>query len=73
MLGKAEVMGVGVPVITQLQFQQSFLFMMLEVPQTPFIDRLSEIPVAPQSGYSQCKLCRNQRFHRCTVSRVTSL
>ena len=52
---------VVVPVTSQLKFQQSFQFMILEVPQIPLIDRLCEIPVVRQRLGSQCKLCKIRR------------
>ena len=41
------------PVITQLEFQQSFLFMFLEVPQIQFNFRVPDIPVVRRDGYAQ--------------------
>ena len=47
-MGKVEVAVVDLPLITQLEFQQSFLFMILKVPQIQFIDRMVVNPVATQ-------------------------
>ena len=41
----------SVLVIMQLEFQQSFLFMILEVPQIQFNSRVLDVPVA-------CRACR---------------
>ena len=57
-LGRAEApgLGLGVPVIMQLKFQQSFV-VFVDVPQIPFIDRVVDISVASQR-------------HGCTVQTV---
>ena len=49
-LGRAEARlgsGIGVPVIMQLKFQQSFV-VSVDVPHIPFIDRVVDISVASQ-------------------------
>ena len=62
MLGRAEAV-VDVSVVTQLQFQQSFVDY-VEVPQLQFIDRVVGISVASQRQGSQCTLCRRRRIRQ---------
>ena len=54
-----------VPVIMQVEFQQSSLYVWM-VPQNQFIDRVLQPPVYDVGVFPQCKLCRRPaRSHRC--------
>ena len=46
-------------VIMQPEFQQSFLFLFLEVPQIQFKNRVLEIPVVCRDEYTQGKTAQN--------------
>ena len=48
-----------VPVIMQPEFQQSFLFVFLEMPQIQFMIKVPDIPVVCSDGYAQCKTVQN--------------
>ena len=47
------------PVIMQPEFQQSFLFIFLKVPQIRFLIRAPDIPVVCRDGYAQCITVQN--------------
>ena len=48
------VVVVDATVIMQPKFEQSFLFMFLEVPQIQFKIEVPDIPVVCRDGYGQC-------------------
>ena len=48
----------------QPEFQQSFLFMFLKVPQIQFMIRVPDIPVACRDGYAQCQALQ-KTFYKC--------
>ena len=61
MVGKFEVTVVDLPLIRQLDFQQSILFTILKVPQIQFIDRMVVIPVATQRMGTHSANCAEDR------------
>ena len=62
-----DLLVVDVPTIICDKFQQSVLFVNVEVPQIQFFDRMLDFSSVLRHVYPQCKLCRRpMRFHSCS-------